>query len=126
MFLKYLPKSNLQFFMTMHCSLFLFRVDISVSRQGMFDDTYRRIPSEGWMFLPLVTYHGGGPAARFEPLNLHRTEYDFAFAQYFGAGVQGNLKSKISISTPMSVHPTECLNTSSRKMSPSPTFTHLA
>ena len=55
----------------------------------MFDDTYRRIPSEGWMFLPLVIYHGGGPAAQFEPLNLHRTEYDFAFAQYFGAGVQG-------------------------------------
>ena len=55
----------------------------------MFDDTFRRIPSEGWMFLPLVNYEGGGPAAWFEPLNLHRTEYDFAFAQYFGAGVQG-------------------------------------
>ena len=41
------------------------------------------------MFLPLVNYEGGGPAAWFEPLNLHRTEYDFAFAQYFGAGVQG-------------------------------------
>ena len=54
----------------------------------MFDDTYRRIPSEGWMFLPLTNYEGGGPAAWFEPLNQHRTEYDFAFAQYFGAGVQ--------------------------------------
>lgn len=63
-------------------------VDLSVSRQGMFDDTFQRIPSEGWMFLPLVNYEGGGPAAWFEPLSQHLTEFDFALAQYFGAGVQ--------------------------------------
>ena len=66
-------------------------MDLSVSRQGMFDDTYKRIPSEGWMFLPLVNYEGGGPGAWFEPLKQHKTEYDFAFAQYFGAGVQGKI-----------------------------------
>ena len=60
----------------------------------MFDDTYKRIPSEGWMFLPLVNYGGGGSVARFEPLKQHKTEYDFAFAQYFGAGVQGKIISK--------------------------------
>ena len=44
-------------------------MDLSVSRQGMFDDTYHYIPSQGWMFLPLVVYHAGGDAAKFEPLS---------------------------------------------------------
>ena len=43
-------------------------MDLSVSRQGLFDDTFRKTPTEGWMFLPLVEYHGGGGAAAFEPL----------------------------------------------------------
>lgn len=63
-------------------------VDLSVSRQGMFDDTFKRTPSEGWMFLPLLNYEGGGPQAWFEPLKDHIQEFDFALAQYFGAGVQ--------------------------------------
>ncbi len=33
--------------------------DLSVSRQGMYDDTYHYIPTQGWMFVPLVVYHGG-------------------------------------------------------------------
>jgi len=45
--------------------------DLSVSRQGMFDDTFWNIPSQGWMFLPLVVYQGGGPSAMFEPLKDH-------------------------------------------------------
>ena len=43
-------------------------IDLSVSRQGMFDDTFHYIPSQGWMYLPLVEYEGGGDAATFEPL----------------------------------------------------------
>jgi hypothetical protein len=53
----------------------------------MFDDTYIRIPTMGWMFVPLVVYHGGGDAAMFEPLATHQTEYEWALAQYLGAGV---------------------------------------
>ena len=33
--------------------------DLSVSRQGMFDDTYHYIPTQGWMILPFIQYHGG-------------------------------------------------------------------
>ncbi|CAF1288987.1 unnamed protein product [Didymodactylos carnosus] len=62
-------------------------MDISVSRQGMFDDLYERIPTTGWMFVPLTVYHGGGDAAQFEPLVEHLTEYEWALAQYLGAGV---------------------------------------
>ena len=61
--------------------------DISVSRQGFYDDTYRLPPTAGWMFLPLVVYHGGGAAAQFEPLSRHRVEYEWALAQYFSAGI---------------------------------------
>ena len=61
--------------------------DISVSRQSVYDDTYRLIPTAGWMFVPLVDYHGGGAAAAFEPLQEHILEYEWALAQYLGAGV---------------------------------------
>ncbi|KAH8076349.1 hypothetical protein JL721_346 [Aureococcus anophagefferens] len=37
--------------------------DLSVSRQSMFDDTYARTPTQGWMFVPLNEYHGGGESA---------------------------------------------------------------
>ena len=43
-------------------------MDLSVSRQGLYDDTFLKTPTEGWMFLPLDVYHGGGDAAKFEPL----------------------------------------------------------
>ncbi len=33
--------------------------DLSVSRQGMYDDTYDRLPTQGWMFVPISDYHGG-------------------------------------------------------------------
>ena len=44
-------------------------MDLSISRQGFFDDTFQKTPTEGWMFLPLDVYHGGGDAAKFEPLS---------------------------------------------------------
>lgn len=61
--------------------------DITVSRQGMYDDTFHYIPSVGWMFMPLVDYHGGGSEAAFEPLAQHIVEFEWGLAQYFGAGV---------------------------------------
>lgn len=61
--------------------------DICISRQSFYDATYHLIPSAGWMFVPLVDYHGGGAAAAFEPLQEHLVEYEWALAQYLGAGV---------------------------------------
>ena len=61
--------------------------DISISRQSIYDDTFRLIPTAGWMFVPLVQYHGGGSEAMFEPLQDHQLEYEWALAQYLGAGV---------------------------------------
>ncbi len=33
--------------------------DITVSRQGMYDDTYNLLPTQGWMFVPIQVYHAG-------------------------------------------------------------------
>ena len=30
-----------------------------MSRQSMFDDTYHYIPTQAWMILPFIQYHGG-------------------------------------------------------------------
>merc|ERR1719369_129615 len=61
--------------------------DLSVSRQTVFDNTFTKTPSIGWMFLPLKVYHGGGSEAEFEPIQEHLEEYSWGLAQYLGAGV---------------------------------------
>jgi hypothetical protein len=58
--------------------------DLSVSRAGLYADLYYYMPSQGWMFLPIVEYHGGAADAIFR---LHDAEYDWALAQYLGSGV---------------------------------------
>lgn len=45
------------------------------SRQNIFDGTWTKTPSMGWMFVPLSQYHGGGQAATVEPLDKHLDHY---------------------------------------------------
>ena len=105
-------------------------MDLSVSRQGFYDDTFLKTPTEGWMFLPLDVYHGGGDAAKFEPLDknsrvyeykymfqsvkidshfynihflskyLYLKEYNFGLAQYFGAGIMACIRGSRIFDTP--------------------------
>jgi len=42
----------------------------------------------GWMFVPLVQYHGGGAAATIEPLREHLETYGQILAQNLGSGAQ--------------------------------------
>lgn len=58
------------------------------ARQNIFDGTWEKTPSMGWMLVPLVEYGGGGPAATIEPLAQHLDHYDLTLANNFGAGVQ--------------------------------------
>ncbi len=39
------------------------------TRQNIYDGTWQKTPSMGWMFVPLTEYHGGGEAATIEPLS---------------------------------------------------------
>mmetsp|Transcript_8891 Transcript_8891/g.24626 ORF Transcript_8891/g.24626 Transcript_8891/m.24626 type:complete len:911 (-) Transcript_8891:186-2918(-) len=56
---------------------------LTISRMGLYDDLYRFLPTQGWMFLPLSEYHAGGDAATFQN---HPQELEWAVAQYLGAG----------------------------------------
>jgi hypothetical protein len=58
-----------------------------IERQNIFDGTWEKAPSMGWMFVPLVEYQGGGPAATIEPLREHLDHYETRLANLFGAGV---------------------------------------
>ena len=60
---------------------------ILIARQNIYDGTYEKTPSMGWMFVPLVEYHGGGEAATFEPLCEHLNDYESHLSQNFGSGV---------------------------------------
>lgn len=57
-------------------------------RQNIFDGTWTKTPSMGWMFVPLVEYHGGGAAATLEPLHEHLDAYQAHLVNNLGAGVQ--------------------------------------
>ncbi len=61
---------------------------VIIGRQNIFDGTWEKTPSMGWMFVPLVQYHGGGVAATIEPLREHLKTYGQILAQNFGGGVQ--------------------------------------
>jgi len=57
------------------------------ARQNIYDGTWEKTPSMGWMFVPLVEYHGGGEAATLEPLSRHLDAYEAHLANLFGNGV---------------------------------------
>ena len=59
-----------------------------LGRQNIYDGTWEKTPSMGWMFVPLVEYHGGGKDATLEPLCEHLDAYEAHLAQNLGAGVQ--------------------------------------
>ncbi|MDB4746039.1 hypothetical protein OAG52_02500 [Verrucomicrobia bacterium] len=58
------------------------------TRQNIYDGTWQKTPSMGWMFVPLTQYHGGGKAATIEPLHQNLSHYANMLASNLGAGVQ--------------------------------------
>ncbi len=61
---------------------------IVLGRQNIFDGTWWKTPSMGWMFVPLTEYQGGGAAATLEPLSEHLDAYEAHLKQNFTSGVQ--------------------------------------
>ncbi len=64
------------------------REQILHGRQNIYDGTWDKTPTMGWMFVPLTEYHGGGAAATLEPLSEHLADYDAHFANNLLHGVQ--------------------------------------
>ena len=58
------------------------------TRQNIFDGTWEKTPSMGWMFVPLSQYHGGGAAATIEPLDTHLDHYESMMVANLASGVQ--------------------------------------
>lgn len=70
------------------------------TRQNIFDGTWTKTPSMGWMFVPLTQYHGGGAAATVEPLHEHLDHYENMIACNLGAGVQACYRGPRLFDTP--------------------------
>jgi len=73
---------------------------IVLGRQNIFDGTWDKTPSMGWMFVPLVQYHGGGAAATLEPLAEHLDAYSAHLTQNLGSGVQACYRGPRLFDTP--------------------------
>ncbi len=58
------------------------------TRQNIYDGSWTKTPSMGWMFVPLTEYHGGGAAATIEPLEKHLDHYRQMLVSNLGGGVQ--------------------------------------
>jgi hypothetical protein len=71
-----------------------------IERQNIYDGTWLKAPSMGWMFVPLVEYQGGGEAATIEPLHEHLSHYGQRLANLFGAGVQACYRGPELYDTP--------------------------
>ncbi len=70
------------------------------TRQNIFDGTWQKTPSMGWMFVPLTQYHGGGEAATIEPLHRNLDHYKTMMVSNLGAGVQAVYRGHRLYDTP--------------------------
>lgn len=70
------------------------------TRQNIYDGTWDRSQTMGWMFVPLVQYQGGGAAATVEPLDEHLDHYERMLSSNFGLGVQAHYRGPRLFDTP--------------------------
>ena len=70
------------------------------TRQNIYDGTWEKTPTMGWMHVPLAQYHGGGAAATIEPLHQHRDHYRRMLQSNLGLGVQAHYRGPRLYDTP--------------------------
>ena len=58
-------------------------------RQNIYDGTWNKSGSMGWMHVPLTEYQGGGAGATLEPLKDHLPDYKQRLYNNLSAGVTG-------------------------------------
>jgi hypothetical protein len=58
------------------------------TRQNIYDGTWQKLPTMGWMFVPLTEYQGGGAVATIEPLDQHLDHYERMIDSNLALGVQ--------------------------------------
>ena len=65
---------------------------INLARQNIYDGTWTKIPSQGWMFVPIDEYHGGWPECCIEPAGFLGGQWEWYLQMYFGTGVSPNYR----------------------------------
>ncbi len=70
------------------------------TRQNIYDGTWNKTPSMGWMHVPLAQYHGGGAAATIEPLREHLDHYQRMLESNLALGVQAHYRGPRLFDTP--------------------------
>lgn len=70
------------------------------TRENIYDGTWQKTPSMGWMFVPLTQYHGGGAAATIEPLDTHIDHYRRMIQSNLALGVQACYRGPRLYDTP--------------------------
>ena len=58
------------------------------TRQNIYDGSWTKNTTMGWMFVPLTQYHGGGAEATIEPLKDHLNHYQQMIASNLTSGTQ--------------------------------------
>ena len=64
-------------------------LDIVLLRQMLYDASFEWLTTQGWSFVPIDNYDGGGPEVQFAPLEVNAADYDLAWAMHMGYGVSG-------------------------------------
>lgn len=64
------------------------------SRIYYYKGTFDKNLSQGWGFMPLNVYHGGGKDAMFFPTEQNAFEFDWALAQLTAAGVWPTIRGR--------------------------------
>lgn len=64
------------------------------SRIYYYKGTFDKNPSQGWGFLPLNVYHGGGADAQFFPTEQNAFDFDWAMAQLTASGVWPTIRGR--------------------------------
>ena len=69
---------------------------IIIARQNIYDGTWNKLPTMGWMFTPLTVYHpvGDWEKSTLEPLSEYLDYYKQHLYQNFLAGVQSCYRGK--------------------------------
>lgn len=63
-----------------------------LARRNIYEGTWEKTPSMGWMHVPLTPYQGGGGTASYHPLSENIADYENVLWQNFLLGVQGHYR----------------------------------
>ncbi|MGO4292221.1 LamG-like jellyroll fold domain-containing protein [Chitinophaga sp. RAB17] len=71
-----------------------------LGRQYIYDGTWHKAPTMGWMTLQLVGFYTGDPRVGLEPLSQHLDRYEVGLFQHLASGCQFTLRGKRLYDTP--------------------------